>query len=114
MSNTFRYHPFVAVFEVFGEKTQIVDNVFSSEEREIHSTTPFVGNCVEYEFQKDGNYSVDLRQAYMASKLKFVKVVVKRITEPEKQKESSKKWLKRMWKQRCRRNKRFQILLLLM
>ena len=39
----------------------------------IHLTTSLDESCKRFEFQTDPNYSVDLRQTYLALKLKFVK-----------------------------------------
>ena len=73
MSNSFRYQPFVAVSGNIGGKVPIVDDVLSSHEQEIFPTTSLHENCIEFEFQKDRNYYVDLRQTYLALKLKLVK-----------------------------------------
>ena len=51
----------------------IVDDVLSSHEQEICPTTSLDENCIEFEFQTDRNYYVDLRQSFLALKLKFVK-----------------------------------------
>ena len=73
MSNkNFRYQPFVAVSGNLGGKVPIVDDVLSSHEQEIYPTTSLVENCTEFEFEKDRNYYVDLRQSFSALKLKFV------------------------------------------
>ena len=56
-----------------GEKIPIVDDVLSSHEQEIYPTTSLDENCIEFEFQTDRNYYVDLRQSVLALKLKFVK-----------------------------------------
>ena len=72
-NNNFRYQTFVAVSENLGEKVPIVDDVLSSHEQEIYPTTSFDENCIESEFQTDQNYYVDLRQSFLALKLKFVK-----------------------------------------
>ena len=73
MSNSFRYQPFVAVSGNLGGKVPIVDDVLSSYEQEFYPTTSLNENCIEFEFQTDGNYYVDLRQFFLALKLKFVK-----------------------------------------
>ena len=57
-----------------GGKVLKVDDVPSSNEQEIYPTTSLDGNCIEFEFQTDRNYYVDLRQSSLALKLKFVKV----------------------------------------
>ena len=72
-NNNFRYQPFVAVSGNIGGKIPIVDNVLSSHEQEIYPTTSLDKNSVEFEFQTDRNYYVDLRQSFLALKLKFVK-----------------------------------------
>ena len=65
MSNkNFRYQPFVAVSGNLGGKVPIVDHVLSSHEQEIYPTTSLDENCIEYEFQADRNYYVDLRQFF--------------------------------------------------
>ena len=56
-----------------GGEVAIVDNVLSSHEQEISPSTSLDENCIEFEFQKDRNYYVDLRQSFLALKLKFVK-----------------------------------------
>ena len=72
-NNNFRFQPFVAVSGNLGGKVQIVDNVLSSHEQEFYPTTSLDENCLEFEFQTDWNYYVDLRQSFLALKLKFVK-----------------------------------------
>ena len=73
MSSNFRYQPFVAVSGNLGGKVPNVDNVLSSHEQEIDPTTSLDENCIEFEIQTDGNYYIDLRQTYLAVKLKLVK-----------------------------------------
>ena len=51
----------------------MVDHLLSSHEQHINLTTSLDENCMEFEFQKDRNYYVDLRQTYLAPKLIFVK-----------------------------------------
>ena len=72
-NNIFRYQPFLAVSGNLGEKVPIVDDVLSSHEQEICPTTSLDENCIEFEFQTNRNYYVDLRQSFLALKLKFVK-----------------------------------------
>ena len=72
-NNNFRYQPFVAVSGNRGGKVAIVDDVLSSHEQEIYPTTSLDENCIEFEFQTDRNYYVDLRQSFLALKLQFVK-----------------------------------------
>ena len=73
MSSNFRYQLFVAVSGNLGGKVPVLDNVLSSHEQEIYPTTSLDENCIEFEFQTDRNYYVDLRQTYLALKLKLVK-----------------------------------------
>ena len=72
-NNNFRYQPFVAVSGNLGGKVPIVDDVLSSHEQETYPTTSLDENCIEFEFQTDRNHYVDLRQSFLALKLKFVK-----------------------------------------
>ena len=73
MSSNFRYQPFVAVSGNLGGKVPVVDDVLSSHEQETYPTTSFDENCLEFEFQTDRNYYVDLRQTYLDLKEKFVR-----------------------------------------
>ena len=59
--NNFRYQSFVAVSGNLGGKIPIVDDVLSSHEQEIYPTTSLEENCIEFEFQTDRSYYVDLR-----------------------------------------------------
>ena len=72
-NNNFRYQPFVAVSGNLGGKVPIVDDVLSSHEQEFYPTTSLDENCLEFEFQTDRNYYVDLRQSLLELKFKFVK-----------------------------------------
>ena len=73
-NNNFRYQPFVAVSGNLGGKVPIVDDVLSSHEQEIYPTTSLDENCLEFEIQTDRNYYVDVRQSFLALKIKFVKI----------------------------------------
>ena len=73
MSSNFRYQFFVAVSENLGGKVPVADDVLSSHEQETYPTTSLDENCIEFEFQTDRNYYVDLRQTYLALKLKTVR-----------------------------------------
>ena len=73
MSSNFRYQPFVAVSAKLGVKVPVVDNVLSCHEQEIYPTTSLDENWIEFYFWTDRNYYVDLRQAYLALKLKLVR-----------------------------------------
>ena len=70
-NNNFRYQPLVAVSGNLGGRVPIVDVVLSSHEN--YPTTSLDENCIEFDFQTDRNYYVDLRQSFLALKLKFVK-----------------------------------------
>ena len=61
----------MAVSGNLGGKVPVVDDVLSSHEQEIYPTASLDENCIEFEFETDQNYKVDLRQTYLASKLKF-------------------------------------------
>ena len=63
----------MAVSGNLGGKVPIVDDVLSSHEQEIYPTTSLDENCIEFEFQTDRNYNVELRQSFLALKLIFVK-----------------------------------------
>ena len=63
----------MAVSGNLGGKFPIVEDVLSSHEEEIRPTTLMDENCIEFEFQTDRNYHVDLRQSFLALKLEFVK-----------------------------------------
>ena len=71
-NNNFRYQHFVAVSGNLGGKVPTVDDVLSSHEQEIFRTRSLDENCIEFVFQADRNYYVDLRQSFLALKLKFV------------------------------------------
>ena len=71
--NNFRYQPFVAVSGKPGVKVPVVNNVLSSHEHKIYPTTSLDENIIEFEFQTDRNVYVDLRQTYLALKIKVVK-----------------------------------------
>ena len=73
MSSNFRYQLFVAVSRHLGGKFPVVDHVLSSHEQKIYPTTSLDENCIEFEFQTDRNYYVDLRQTYLVLKLKLVR-----------------------------------------
>ena len=74
MSSNFRYQPFLAVFGNRGEKVPIVDDALTSHTQEVYPNASLDENCIEFEFQTDCNYYVELRQTYLALKLKIVKV----------------------------------------
>ena len=63
----------MSVYGNLGGKVPIVDHVLFLHQQEIHPTTSLDENGVEFQFQTDWNYYVDLRQSFLALKLKFVK-----------------------------------------
>ena len=63
----------MAVSGDLGVKVQFVDALLSSHEQENYPTTSLDENCIEFEFQTDRNYYVDLRQPFLALKLKCVR-----------------------------------------
>ena len=71
--NNFRYQCFVAVSGNPGVKVPVVDNVLSSHEQEIYPITSLYENSIDFEFQTDRNLYVDLRQTYLALKIKLDK-----------------------------------------
>ena len=73
MSSNFRYQSFVAVSGNLGGKVPVVDDVLSSHEQKVYPTTSLDENCIEFDFQTDRKYYVDLRQTYLALKLKLVR-----------------------------------------
>ena len=54
-------------------KFPVVDNVLPSHEQEICPTTSLDESSSEFEFQTDRNNYVDLRQTYLALKIKLDK-----------------------------------------
>ena len=50
-----------------------MDDVLSSHEREIYPTTSLDENSIEFQFQTYRNVYVDLRETYLALKIKLVK-----------------------------------------
>ena len=71
--NNFRYQSFVAVSGNPGVKVSVADDVLSSHGQEIYPTTSLVENSIDFEFQSDRSVYVDLRQIYLALKIKLVK-----------------------------------------
>ena len=63
----------MAVSGNLGGKVPIVDDVLSSHEQEFCPNTSPDENCIEFEFQTDRIYYVNLRQSFLTLKLKFVK-----------------------------------------
>ena len=71
--SNFRYQIFVAVSGNLGVKVPLVDDVLFSHKQEIYPTTSLDENRIESEFRTDRNVYVDLRQTYLALKIKLVK-----------------------------------------
>ena len=72
MSSNFGYQTFVAVSGNLGGKVPVFDDALSSHEHKSYPITSLDENCIEFESQTDRNYYVDLRQTYLAFKLKLV------------------------------------------
>ena len=68
----FLYQTFVAVSGNPSVEVPVADDVLSSHEEEVYPTTSPDENCLEFEFQTDRNLYVDLRQTYLALKIKLV------------------------------------------
>ena len=62
MSSNFWYQAFVAKSGNLGGKVPIVDDVLSSHEQEIYPSASLDENCIEFDFQTDRNYYVDLNK----------------------------------------------------
>ena len=112
MSIIFRYQPFVAVSGNVDGKVPVVDDVLSSHEQEIYPPTSLDENRIEFEIQTDRNYYVDLRQTYLALKLKLVRGRGYENYNTKKQKRNTKRRQKQ--KRKKRRKKTLQFLSLLM
>ena len=63
----------MAVCGNLGGKILAVDDVLPSHEQETYPTTSVEENSIEFEFQTDRNYYVDLRQTYLALKRKHLR-----------------------------------------
>ena len=63
MPNNFRYQPFAEVSGNLGEKIPVVDDVLSSHKQNVCPTTSLDVNFIEFEFQTDRNFYVELRQS---------------------------------------------------
>ena len=70
MSSSFRYQAFVVVSGNLGGKILVVYKVLSSHVQKNYATTSSDETCLEFEFQTDENYYVDLRQILWLQKLK--------------------------------------------
>ena len=64
MSSNFRYHPSVAVSGKLGGNIRVVDDIWASHDQEISRTTSLDDNCIEFDFQADRNYYVDLKDKH--------------------------------------------------
>ena len=71
--NNFWKQLFVTVSVIPGVKVRVLDDLLSSHEQEIYPTTYFIEKSIEFEFETDRNFHVDLRQTYLALKIKLVK-----------------------------------------
>ena len=73
MSNIFRYHLSSAVSGNLGGKVPVVDDVLGSHEQQICPIILLDEKCIEFEFQTNRMCYVDLKQTYLALKLKPVR-----------------------------------------
>ena len=71
--NNFWKQLFVTVSVIPGVKVRVLDDLLSSHEQEIYPTTYFIEKSIEFEFETDRNFYVDLRQTNLALKIKLVK-----------------------------------------
>ena len=69
----FMSRPFMAVSGNLGGKVSVFDNVLSSHEQGIYPTFSLDEKWIEFDIQNDQDYYVDLKQTYLALKLKFVR-----------------------------------------
>ena len=60
-------------------------------EKQNSPTTSLNENCLDFEFKTDRKYYVVLRQTFLVLKVNFVKVVVTKLTIPNKTKKSTKR-----------------------
>ena len=61
------------MLQFLGVRVPVVDDVLSSHEHESYPTTFLDENSIEFEFQTGRNVYVDLRQTYLALKIKLFK-----------------------------------------
>ena len=73
MSGSFRHQPFLELSGKLGGKVPVVDDVLSPHVQAIYHATSLEEDCIEFEFQTDRNYYVNLRQTNLALKLKIVR-----------------------------------------
>ena len=91
MSSNFRYQPFVEVSGNLGGKVPVVDDVLLTHEQEIDPISSLDENCIEFEFQTNRNYHVDLRQTNLSLKPKIVKAIGYETYKTKEVKKRSKK-----------------------
>ena len=91
--NNFWYQTFVPVCRNLGEKVPVCDDMLPSHEHEIYLTTSLNENRIEFEFQTDRNYYLNLKQTYLALKEKLMKGLGNEIynTKQKTYKEETKK-----------------------
>ena len=112
MSSNFQDQTFVVVSGNVGGKVPVVDDVLSSHEQEIYPITSLDENCIEFEFQTDRNYYVDLRQTYLVLKLKIVRGRGYETYNTKEVKKNRKKKQKQKTKRRWRKTIQFLSLLM--
>ena len=109
MSSNFRYQISIAASWNVGGRVLVVDEVVPTHEKEICAAPLLDKICIEFEIQTDQNYYADLRQTYLALKLKLLNGRgYDTYISKEVKKKSTKERLKWMWKRR--RSNRLQFL----
>ena len=99
---------FVAVSGNLGGKLPIVDDVLSTHEQEFYPTTSLDENGIEFEFQTDCNYYVDLRQFFWHWSSNLSRDVVTIHTRARKK--GAQRWIccfrwnRNRWRRRTRRS----------
>ena len=86
----------MAVSGILGAKAPVAEDVLSSQEQENYPNTSLDINYIEFEFQTDRNYYVDLRQTFLASKLQMIKGRGYETYNPKESKKSTRMNQKRM------------------
>ena len=72
MSSNFRYQISLAASWNVGGRVLVVDEVVPTHEKEICAVPSLDKKCIEIEVQTDRNFYADLRQTYLALKLKLL------------------------------------------
>ena len=73
MSSNIPYQPFETTSVHLCGNTPAADNVLLSHDQKYYPNTSLDENYIEFEYRNNRNYYIDLRQAYLALKVKTVK-----------------------------------------